>query len=68
MYDINKYGKIVINETEVYYGCVTEYNEQSGTAKLYVTDWRDRFKEPKNFYQIISPTKNFIIKYNVEME
>lgn len=68
MYKLNVYGKIVINETEVYYGCVIEYSEQAGVAKLYVLDWRDRFKEPKSFYEITSPMRNFVIKYNAEME
>lgn len=68
MYDINRYGKIIINDKEVYYGCVTEYAERAGIAKLYVIDWRDRFKEPKEFYELTSPTTKFIIKYNAEME
>ena len=63
MYKLNVYGKIIINETEVYYGCITEYNETQGIAKLFVTDWRDRFNEPKQFYELVSPIKNFVIKY-----
>jgi len=63
MYKLNIYAKIIINETEVYYGCVTDYNEQAGIAQLLVTDWRDRFKEPKTFYEITTPMKNFVIKY-----
>jgi hypothetical protein len=68
MYKLNVYGKIIINETEVYYGCVEQFDEKIGIAKLLVTDWRDRFKEPKSYYEIATPLKNFIIKYNMEME
>jgi len=63
MYDINKYGKIVVDSKEVYYGCITEVNEQSGIVKLLVVDWRDREYQPVTFNQMIVPISKFTIKY-----
>lgn len=66
MYELNKYGKIVVQGIEVYYGCVVETDSQAGIAKIYVCDWRDRKSNQKTFKQIILPQRDFIIKYEVE--
>jgi endonuclease I len=63
MYKLNEYGKIIINEIEIYYGCVIEYNEQAGIVKLYVLDWKTRFNTPKEFYEIVAPARSLVIKY-----
>ena len=72
MYQLNKYGKIIITHSnqsqEFYYGCVTEENSQTGVLKLYVVDWRDRQKEPRQFYQILVPMSKAVIKYNTDIE
>jgi len=72
MYELNKYGKIIIthnqNSQEFYYGCVTEANSQTGVLQLYVVDWRDKHKEPKQFYKLLSPMQKTVIKYNTDIE
>ena len=62
MFRLNEYGKIVVDNTEVYYGCITDYNEHE--VKLFVVDWRDRFNEPKSFTELITPRGSFKIKYD----
>ena len=66
MYELNKYGKIIVQGIEIYYGCVIDADSQAGIAKIYVCDWRDKHKHTKNFKQIILPQRDFIIKYEVE--
>ena len=68
MYQLNEYGKIVINEKEIYYGCVAEADSKTGVLKLYVVDWMDRHKEPRQFYTLLAPMSRTIIKYNIEVE
>lgn len=72
MYQLNKYGKIIIthnNETqEFYYGCVSEANSKTGVLKLYVVDWRDRQKHPREFYEMLAPMTKTVIKYNTDIE
>jgi len=67
MYELNKYGKIIIShnerDTEYYYGCVVEANSRTGVLKLYVVDWRDREKEPRQFYEILAPMSKTLIKF-----
>lgn len=63
MHEINRYGKIVVNEKEVYYGCITEINFETQLAKLNIIDWRDKEKEPKQFNEMIVPTQKFTIKF-----
>jgi len=66
MYEINKYGKIVVNEKEVYYGCIVSIDFKNEIVKIQVTDWRDRFNQPKRFSEMITPISKFTIKYGVE--
>ena len=66
MFELNKYGKIVINNKEVYYGCVSQVDEEHSILQLYVIDWRDREIRPHKFYAITAPMSAVVIKYNVE--
>lgn len=66
MYELNRYGKIIVQAVEIYYGCVTAVDSQAGIAKLFVCDWRDRNSQQKNFKEIVTPLKDFLIKYEVE--
>jgi hypothetical protein len=63
LYRLNEYAKIIINETEVYYGCVIKVDSQLQVAKLRVVDWRDKDSKPLNFKEIDCPTPDFIVKY-----
>lgn len=63
MYDLNRYGKIVVDSKEIYYGCIKEINEQAGIVKLFVVDWRDRDIRPRIFTEMITPISKFTIKY-----
>jgi hypothetical protein len=63
MYQLNKYGKIVVNNNEVYYGCIKEISNELQVAKLFLIDWRDRFNEPKTFKEMTAPLSKFTIKY-----
>lgn len=63
MYELNKYGKIVVDSKEIYWGCVIEINEKSGLAKLYVVDWRDKEQQPLTYNQMVVPISKFTIKY-----
>ena len=62
-YKLNTYGKIVINETEVWYGCVKDVSSKLGLAKLYVTQWRNREEPQKEFTEITVPISKFHINY-----
>ena len=63
MYDINRYGKIVVDSKEVYYGCIKTINEQIGIAELLVVDWRDRELQNTQYSSMIVPLSKFTIKY-----
>lgn len=63
MYELNKYGKIVVNEKEVYYGCIHEIDSKMGIVKLFVIDWRDRELHQHQFEQMVVPISKFTIKY-----
>jgi hypothetical protein len=66
MYELNRYGKILINSTEIYYGCVTNIDYEHNLLKLYVIDWRDRNNAVKHFSEMIVPISYLVIKYEVE--
>ena len=68
MYQLNKYGKIIINEKEIYYGCVTDADSKTGVLKLYVVDWMDRHREPKVFYEMLAPMSKTVIKFKHDVE
>jgi len=68
MYDLNRYGKIVVDSKEVYYGCITDLDSKSGIVKLLVVDWRDRENDQKTFNQMVVPLSKFTIKYLDVME
>ena len=63
MYELNRYGKIVVDEKEVYYGCITDIDAKMNIVKLYVVDWRDRELPQKTFNQMVVPISKFTIKY-----
>lgn len=63
MYELNKYGKIVVDEKEVYYGCITKVDSKIGIVKLYVVDWRDRELPQHSFNVMVVPISKFTIKY-----
>jgi hypothetical protein len=63
MYELNRYGKIVVDEKEVYYGCITDLDSKMGIVKLYVVDWRDRELPQHSFNQMVVPISKFTIKY-----
>lgn len=63
MYELNKYGKIVVDEKEVYYGCIQEIDAKIGIVKLFVVDWRDRELHQKTFNVMVVPISKFTIKY-----
>jgi len=63
MYELNKYGKIVVNEKEVYYGCITDLDSKMGIIKLFVIDWRDRELHQKSYDTMVVPISKFTIKY-----
>lgn len=63
MYELNKYGKIVVDSKEVYYGCVLKINQEISVAELLVKDWRDIDDEQRNFTKMIVPLSKFTIKY-----
>jgi len=63
MYELNKYGKIVVDEKEVYYGCITDLDSKMGIAKLLVVDWRDRELQQHTFNVMVVPISKFTIKY-----
>jgi hypothetical protein len=63
MYELNRYGKIVVDEKEVYYGCITDIDSKMGIVKLYVVDWRDRELPQHSFNQMVVPISKFTIKY-----
>jgi len=65
MYKLNEYGKIVVNDREVYYGCIIELTEKE--VKLFVIDWRDRYHQPRQFAELIVPRGTFTIKYEQEV-
>lgn len=71
-YELNKYGKIITthsnNAQDVYYGYVAEADSQTGVLKLYVVDWRDRFKKLRQFYKVLAPMQKTVIKYNTDIE
>ena len=67
-YKLNTYGKIVINDKEVWYGCIQDVSSKLGLAKLYVTEWFNREKPQKEFTEITVPITKFHIKYDQEME
>ena len=62
-YKLNTYGKIVINETEVWYGCIVDLSSKLGLAKLSVTPWRERDAIGKIFSEITVPITKFHINY-----
>lgn len=64
MYRTNCYGKIVVNRTEVYYGCISEFDETTLITKLLVVDWRDKDFKPHKFKELTSHAENFTIKYD----
>ncbi len=72
MYQLEKYGKIIIthaqNSQEFYYGCVVEADSKTGVLKLYVVDWRDKHKQPRQFYELLAPMSKTVIKYNTDIE
>jgi hypothetical protein len=63
MYELNRYGKIVVDEKEVYYGCITDLDSKMGIVKLFVVDWRDRELPQHSFNQMVVPISKFTIKY-----
>ena len=63
MYEINKYGKIVVDSKEVYYGCVLKIDQEISIAELLVKDWRDINDEQISFTKMIVPLSKFTIKY-----
>ena len=63
MYEINKYGKIVVDEKEVYYGCIKEIDAKIGIVKLFVIDWRDRELQQHQYSTMVVPISKFTIKY-----
>ena len=66
MYRLNEYGKIVVNEKEVYYGCISEIDKTLEIVKLFVIDWRDKDSKPHYFNEMIVPLNKFTIKYEAE--
>lgn len=62
-YKLNTYGKIVINETEVWYGCIVDVSSKLGLAKLWVTPWRNREEKQKDYSEITVPITKFHINY-----
>ena len=40
---LNRLAKIIINETDVYWGYIVAHDSDSGLVELKVKDWRDRF-------------------------
>jgi hypothetical protein len=63
MYKLNQYGKIVVSDKEVYFGCVIDINTKIQIAKLLVVDWRDREQKPLSFEEMVVPLSKFSIKY-----
>jgi len=63
MYDLNRYGKIVVDSKEVYYGCITDLDSKVEIVKLLVVDWRDRDADQKTFNEMVVPLSKFTIKY-----
>jgi len=68
VYELNKYGKIVVNEKEVYYGCITKIDVELKAAKLFLVDWRDKHIFPKQFQTMDAPLNAFTIKYDYDDE
>ncbi|MFA5365709.1 MAG: hypothetical protein WC325_11065 [Candidatus Bathyarchaeia archaeon] len=64
VYELNRYGKIVVNEKEVYYGCIKEIDVELRAAKLFLIDWRDKEHYPHSFQQMTAPLNSFTIKYD----
>jgi hypothetical protein len=64
VYEINKYGKIVVNEKEVYYGCIIQLDLPSRVAKLLVIDWRDKNIQGIDYQKMDAPFEAFTIKYD----
>lgn len=64
MFRTNCYGKIVVNQTEVYYGCIVAFDDLTQLAKLYVVDWRDKDFQPKRFKEMTAHASKFTIKYD----
>lgn len=62
-YKLNVYGKIVINEKEVWYGCIIDISSKLGIAKLYVTEWRNKDNLQKEFTELTVPISKFHINY-----
>jgi hypothetical protein len=65
-YRLGVYGKIVINEREVYYGCIDDADSKIGLAKISVIPWRDKDIYPRTFNQIPVPLNKFHIYYDKE--
>ena len=63
VYELNRYGKIVVNEKEVYYGCIAEIDIELKAAKLFLIDWRDKDYNPRTFTTMTAPLNSFTIKY-----
>jgi len=63
MYEINRYGKIVVDEKEVYYGCIIEVDSKIGIVELFVVDWRDKELPQHQFSKMVVPISKFTIKY-----
>lgn len=72
MHSLNKFGKIVINSKEVYYGCIADIDYTKKVAKLKVVDWRDYTNNPNikfiHFAVMDVPTDQFTIKYEENSE
>ena len=62
-YKLNVYGKIVINEKEVWYDCIIDISSKLGIAKLYVTEWRNKDNPQKDFTELTVPISKFHINY-----
>jgi hypothetical protein len=71
MYELNRLAQIIIKNTkpnmddEVYYGSITEINNETKQLKLEVVDWRDRSDKNIEPYDLIvsMENKDLLIKY-----
>jgi len=60
---LNKYGKIIIGEREVYYGCLIAADSKIGIAKVRVVPWKYKDREDKEFEDMPVALIKLHIKY-----
>jgi hypothetical protein len=64
---LNKYGKIIIGENEVYYGCLIAADSRIGVAKIRVVPWKYKDMPEKEFEDIPVAIQKLHIKYSDEV-